>query len=93
MPLSDYKQVLTGLDNLGGKSMQAARDEYKAGIVSPIVDAIRGAESMSELSKRMRGVFGKQDSALVEERLGAVLTQSALIGVVSARPKRAAGNA
>lgn len=91
MAMASHGQVLDGLDQLGGRSMKATRGEYRDGIVSPIVDAIRGAESLGEMAQRMSGVFMKQDAALVEERLTDLLTQSALIGVVSARPTRSAG--
>lgn len=92
MAMASHGQVLKGLDELGGRALRAGRAECRDGIVSPIVDAIREAESLGEMAVRMSGVFMKQDAALVEERLTAALTQSALIGVVSARPTRAASN-
>lgn len=92
MGLKSHDQALRGLDELGGRALRAGRAEYRDGIVSPIVDAIRGAESLDEMAQRMSGVFMKQDAARVEERLTAALTQSALIGVVSAKPTRSAGS-
>lgn len=90
--MKSHGQVLKGLDELGGRALRAGRGEYRDGIVSPIVDAIRGAESLGEMAQRMSGVFMKQDPAKAEERLTELLTQSALIGVVSARPTRSAGS-
>lgn len=90
MALTKHTQVLDGLDQLAGRALKETRREYRAGIVSPIVDAIRSAESVGEMAERMGGVFVKQDPAAVEERLADALTQSALIGTVSARPTRTA---
>jgi len=88
MPLRTQKQVMANLDKLNGKAMRAVGEEYRAGVIAPLVEVLNAAgDGQAAMRMLNAGLLRRMDADALEQAVAETQVQSALIGRVSALPK------
>jgi len=93
MPLQRQTQVLAMLDKLSGRSMRAALERYRAGVITPLVQAIDLPSASLALSQLGLPTFRRMRPAGLADAVERVGVRSHLIGRVAARLTRRRGDA
>jgi len=89
MALRTQKAVIANLDRTSGGHMRRAAKRYRAGVVEPLVEVLKGSQSANEALRRLNvGLFHRLNGAALFDALVDAEIQSALIGRASALPAR-----
>jgi len=91
MPLRTQKAVMANLDRrVSGGHMRRAAKQYRAGVVEPLVEVLKGSQSANEALRRLNvDLFRRMDGRGLETAIADANVQSGLIGRASALPKGA----
>jgi len=87
--LRTQKAVIANLDRTSGGHMRRAAKQYRAGVVEPLVETLKGSQSAEQALRMLNaGLFRRMDSAALETAVADANVQSAMIGRASALPTK-----
>jgi hypothetical protein len=93
MGIRTQKQVMVGTEKLAGRALRRASRGYKRGVVDPLVKAIAEAGSPREAVSLLNATLRRMKTSELEEALGDLAVQGAMIGRATALPKSRARGA